>query len=365
MFKVAIIGHTGRGNYGHFLDRSFQGVEETTVVALADPDDKGRASALERTGAKTGYADYRQMLDRENPDIVVVATREVGDHRDIVIDVAERGAHIYLEKPAAATPEEVVQMMTACDRNGSLLVLAHPWRGHPPIQQTAIPLIKSGKIGEPRLARAYGMNGYAKGGNQYFLDLYPHFFDFLWQIAGPPLWCQAHITKDGRSVTPADLFQGIEGMGLVAGNGIKAYYAFENGFAADFESYEGDSKDTPYRIDLFGTEGSLSLPGPVSNTPDIFYHPRASPPPFGDDRWEIIPSNPPPDDHKWVRAHHRMARSIVATLKGETPEFELVQGENTLLYTEMAMMAHAAHISGTRVTLPLPDGKNPFDHWKE
>ena len=62
MFNVAIIGHTGRGNYGHFLDRSFEGVEDTAVVALADPDDDGRASAMERTGAKSCYADYREML---------------------------------------------------------------------------------------------------------------------------------------------------------------------------------------------------------------------------------------------------------------------------------------------------------------
>ena len=71
MFRVAIIGHTGRGNYGHFLDRSFEGVEETTVVAVADPDNEGRTKALERTGAQKGYPDYREMLERENPDIVV------------------------------------------------------------------------------------------------------------------------------------------------------------------------------------------------------------------------------------------------------------------------------------------------------
>ena len=363
MFKVAIIGHTGHGNYGHYLDRAFEGIEDTTVVALADPDEQGRQAALERTGASTGYADYREMLQKEKPDIAVIASREIGDHLDYVLTVAEHGAHIYLEKPAAASPEEVDQMIAACQKNNCEFVVAHPWRGHPPIQHTVIPLIKSGKIGEPRLGRIHGMNG-SRGGDQLFLDLYPHFFDFLWQLFGPPIWCQAHITQDGRSVTPADLFQGMEGMGLTAGNGIKAYYAFDNGFAADFESYQGDGKERPYRIDLYGTEGSLSLPGPMSNTPDIYFHPLASPPPYPDDCWEVIPSEPPPDEHKWVNAHHRLTRSMVSLLKGETPEYELVQGANTRLYTEMAMMAHAAHISGTRVTLPLPDGKNPFDTWK-
>jgi predicted dehydrogenase len=360
--RVGIIGHTGRGSYGHGLDRAFEGVEGTEVVAVADPDEAGRRAACERTGAARGYAEYREMLRQETPEIAVVATREIGDHREIVVAAAEAGAHVYLEKPVAASPAEVDEMMAACRKTGRLLVVAHPWRGHPPIQKVAIPLIRSGKIGEPRLARIYGMGG-AHGGDQLFLDLYPHFFDFLWQLFGAPLWCHAHLTQDGRSVTPADLKPGIEGMGLVAGNGIKAYYAFEGGFAADFESYQGDGREIPYRIDLHGTEGTLSLPGPMSNQPDIYFHPLVNPPLRGDDRWQVIPAEPPPDDHKWVRAHQRMARSMVAMIRGERPEYELVQGENARLYLEMALLAHASHVAGARVSLPLPDGRNPFDTW--
>jgi predicted dehydrogenase len=358
-FRVAIIGHTGRGNYGHYLDRAFDGVAR--VVAVADPDETGRAGALQRTGAPLGYAGYREMLDREQPDIVVVASREIGDHHRIVLDVAERGCHIYLEKPIAASPAEVDEMLAACARRNLRLIVAHPWRGHPPIQRVAIPLIRAGKIGAPRLARIYGMGG-RHGGNELFVDLAPHFFDFLWQLFGPPQWCQAHITQDGRTSTPADLRPGAEGMGLVAGNGITAYYQFQD-CAAHFESYQGDGKENPYRIDIHGTAGTLSLPGPMSNQPDVYFHPLVNPPLRGDDRWEVIPADPPPDDHKWVRAHHRMATSMVAMLRGETPEWELVQGTDARLFLEMALLAHAAHIAGARVSLPLPDGRNPFDSW--
>ena len=48
-------------------------------------------------------------------------------------------------------------------------------------------------------------------------------------------------------------------------------------------------------------------------------------------------------------------------LNGETPEWELMSGQNAKLHLEMAIMAHASHISGSRVSLPLPDGKKPFD----
>ena len=358
--RVAIIGHTGRGNYGHGVHRAFVGVEGTEIVALADPDDDGRRAAIEITGAKQGYADYNEMLATEQPDIAVIASREIGDHLEMVLAAASAGAHIYLEKPIAASPAEVDQMLAACERSGSLFIMAHPWRGHPPIQRVAIPLIREGKIGQPRLARIYGQGG-RHGGDQLLIDLHPHFFDFLWQLFGAPLWCHAHITQDGRSVEPADLKPGVEGMGLVAGNGIKAYYAFDGGFAADFESYVGDGIESPYRIDIHGTQGTLSLPGPMRNEPDIYYHPHVNPRLLDDDRWEVIPADPPPDEFKWHNAHQRMAASMLAMLRGETPEYALASGADARRYLEMAMAAHASHMAGARVTLPLPAATNPFD----
>ncbi|MFT5368902.1 MAG: putative dehydrogenase [Candidatus Latescibacterota bacterium] len=363
MKRVAIIGHTGRGSYGHYLDRAFTGVEGAELVALADPDTEGREAAMARSGAPKGYADYVEMLKTESPDIVVVASREIGDHLDLVLNCAASGAHIYMEKPVAASVAEVDEMIAACEKSGSSVVVAHPWRGHPPIQKVAIPLIRSGKIGEPRLARIYGMGG-EHGGDQLFLDLYPHFLDFVCQLWGTPLWCHAHLTQDGRSVTPADVKEGVEGMGLVAGDGIKAYYEFPGGVAVDFESYRGDGKEIPYRIDIHGTKGTLSLPGPMSNQPDIYYHPLVNPGLFDDDRWEVIPSEPPPDKDKWVNAHHRMARSMIDMLEGREPEWDLVDLAQSRVHLEMAMMAHASHKAGTRVSLPLASTNNPFDDWK-
>ena len=365
MKRIGIIGNTGRGNYGHHLDMAFVGVEGAEIVALADPDDKGRMAAAEKTGASKDYADYQDMLASENIDIAVIASREIGDHFELVMNAIQGDVHIYLEKPIAATPRQVDEMVAACEARGKLLILACPWRGHPPIQQVAIPLIREGKIGEPRLGRIYGMNG-PHGGNQMVLDLYPHFFDFLDQVWGQPRWCHAHITLDGRDVAPRDLKQGVEGMGLVAGNGMRAYYVFDNGFAADFESYEGDhDRERPYRIDIHGTEGTLSLPGPMSNQPDIYYHPRVAPRLLNDERWEVIPAESTPDDRKWVNAHHRMAKSMIDMLDGNEPEFSLLDGRTARRHVEWAMAAHASHMAGVRVPIPLDTADNPFDEWVE
>ena len=53
-FRIGIIGHTGRGNYGHSLDMAFVGVEGVEIVALADPDDEGRAETAARHRRRHG-----------------------------------------------------------------------------------------------------------------------------------------------------------------------------------------------------------------------------------------------------------------------------------------------------------------------
>ena len=40
--RVAIIGETGNGGYGHHFDQAFVSVAGAEIVALADPDEAGR-----------------------------------------------------------------------------------------------------------------------------------------------------------------------------------------------------------------------------------------------------------------------------------------------------------------------------------
>ena len=38
-YRAGVIGHTGRGNYGHSLDTVYLGMDEIDLVAVADADD--------------------------------------------------------------------------------------------------------------------------------------------------------------------------------------------------------------------------------------------------------------------------------------------------------------------------------------
>src|SRR3954464_11246387 len=91
-YRVAVIGRTGRGNYGHGLDVVWKEIDDVEIVAVADPDEKGRAAAAKRLGAANAYADYRTLLEKERPQIVSVADRHLDMHREVVVACARAGA---------------------------------------------------------------------------------------------------------------------------------------------------------------------------------------------------------------------------------------------------------------------------------
>src|SRR5262245_60742161 len=65
-YRACVIGHTGRGDYGHLGD-AFTMFPNITVVAVADADEKGRLRWAQKLKVPESYADYRQMLQKEKP----------------------------------------------------------------------------------------------------------------------------------------------------------------------------------------------------------------------------------------------------------------------------------------------------------
>ena len=131
-YRVAIIGNTGRGNYGHGLDTVWLGQPNCEIVGVADADAKGRAAAAKRLQAPQTFGDYRDLLDRTMPDVVSIAPRWIDQHHEMVLAAAERGIHIYMEKPMCRSPLEADEMIAACEANNVKLALAHPTRYSPP-----------------------------------------------------------------------------------------------------------------------------------------------------------------------------------------------------------------------------------------
>jgi predicted dehydrogenase len=257
-YRAAVIGRTGRGNYGHGLDVAWKAIDNVEVVAVADPDDKGRAAAAKRLGAKNAYADYRAMLEKEKPHLVSVADRHLDLHRDMVVACAKAGASIFLEKPMARTLAEADEMVKACETHHVKLAIAHTTRYSPRLKRVR-ELIASGKLGDILEMRARGKED-KRGGGEDLMVLGTHLFDLMRLLAGDPAWCFASVLQGGKPVSRAQVRSGGEGMGPVAGDHIHATYGFAKGVVGAFGTHRArHGLGQRFGLALYGSRGVLMM----------------------------------------------------------------------------------------------------------
>jgi len=92
-------------------------------------------SRLEQVGQRYNvpkrYLDYRKLVEQDL-DAVFVLTR---DHADIAIAAAERGKHVFIEKPIAFNLEEADAMISCARKHGVKLVVGYMRRYDPGFQR--------------------------------------------------------------------------------------------------------------------------------------------------------------------------------------------------------------------------------------
>lgn len=123
---------------------AIQEVGGADIVAVADCVEQTASNMADRTGAKA-YTDYREMLDKEQLDAVVVATPP-NSHRDITAAALEAGANVLCEKPLALNSFEAEEMVEAAQASGRILMTAFCHRFQEPVMMTK-ELIETGKLG--------------------------------------------------------------------------------------------------------------------------------------------------------------------------------------------------------------------------
>ena len=259
--RVAVIGHSGRGDYGHGLDTVWLRLDETKIVAVADPVESGRAKELAKLklDAASGFVDYREMLHSAKPDIVAVCPRHADQHRDMIIAAIDAGAQgVYVEKPFVRTPAEADEVVAACRKHNAKLAVAHRNRYHP-VLHTIDSVIEQGKIGRLLEIRGRG-KGDRRGGAEDLWVLGSHVLNLMAYFAGKPRTCSAVMLQDGRHVTKADVRDGAEGLGPLAGNELHARFEFDSGTVGYFDSIANDgTKNAGFGMQLIGSEGIINI----------------------------------------------------------------------------------------------------------
>lgn len=152
--RKARLGMIGIGSRGSLLFLHLKDIPEAEIVALCDnyPPHLKRALAWMENKAR-GYEDYREMLEKEELDGVVIAT-PLHTHARIAIDALHAGKQVFCEKSMAKTPEDCLSMVKAQQETGNLLLIGHQ-RMFSPLYLKMFELIRRGQIGEVTQIRAY------------------------------------------------------------------------------------------------------------------------------------------------------------------------------------------------------------------
>jgi len=362
-YRVAVIGCTGRGNYGHGLDLVWLDVPETEVVAVADADPAGLAQAIKRLGNVKGFADYREMLEEVKPDLVSVAARWVDQHCEMVTAAAALGVKgIYLEKPMCRTLAEADQMVAACDANHVKLAMAHQTRYSPKIEVLRH-VLESGQLGKILEFRARGKED-ARGGGEDLWVLGTHVLDLMHLFGGPPRWCASTVLQAGSPVTRQHVMEGNEGIGPLAGDEVHAMYMLEGGSVGYFDSVrQGMGNPSRFGLRIFGTQGVLE----VHNTgylPDVrlLLDSSWSPGRSGKD-WVPVSSAGVGEPETMLDAslHAGNVAAVHDLLAAIAEDRQPIAGVHSArTATEMIVAVFESHRLNAPVALPLRNRNNPL-----
>ncbi|MBN2582295.1 MAG: Gfo/Idh/MocA family oxidoreductase [Planctomycetes bacterium] len=373
-WRVGVIDYQRlKARGGHGIHEAFMGLPGVEICAVADPDEESRKGLLKDTGAAAAYGDWRELLDRERPDVVCLCSRLPVQHPDVVIGAAEAGCHIYCEKPLAATLEQADRMAAAADAAGVKLAVAHLgryWEAY----HTARDLIRSGKLGRPVMAYCRGKED-DRGGGEDMVVLGTHLFDICRFLFGDPSWVFGHVSQSGRDMVKADAHDPTEPVGTVAGDEIVAMFGFPENVHCHFESRRGMFESGPWHFGITIVCSEARLAFRYGEGDRVLRICRSSSPfeeagefvPADEAALPEIPGATPLEGDKagsgiwayYAKCNRRAAWDLLcAAAEGREP---LASGRDACWTLEMIQGVYASHLSGRKVALPLADRRHPLE----
>ncbi len=265
-FRVGIIG-TGFGAKVHapMMDHH-EGFE---VVAVSSVSRGNTEEARNVSGIENVYTDWRQMLEQEELDLVVIASA-VNLHKEMVLAAYKKGIHVVCEKPMALNTAETKDMIAARDNAGKLGLINHEFR-FLPARTKVKEILENGRLGEVLhvryecsfasytglISKPRGWLGQEEKGGGMLGAIGSHMTDALqWWLASTfkevfaqlPIHVPTQTDENGNTEhrTADDAFQIIGSL--------------ENGATVTMELISAARKtDHTWRLEIFGTEGTLVM----------------------------------------------------------------------------------------------------------
>jgi predicted dehydrogenase len=168
------IGVAGAGLIGGKHIELIGASPDCVVAGIADPS--ATAKTLAESRSIPWYRDHRELLEREKPDGMVVASPNAL-HLTMALDCIERGVPALVEKPVTDTVASAQRLQNAVQRSGVPVLVGHH-RRHNPMIKAVRERIAGGQIG--RLTAVVGL---------WLLQKPDDYFEMAWrrEPGGGPL----------------------------------------------------------------------------------------------------------------------------------------------------------------------------------
>jgi predicted dehydrogenase len=242
----------GSGRIAQTYLAAWPQVEGAKLVAVCDRVPAVASATAEAHGV-TGYDDCRALMAEERPDAVVICTPPAA-HRDAAIAALQAGAHVLCEKPIAVSSTDIAAMQRTASITSRVLMMASKFRYVDDIAG-ARSLIQAGILGKPVfLENAF--TGWLDvrdrwnadpeiAGGGVLVDNGTHSVDIARFLLGPIDQVMAHT---GPKVQPIE----VEDTAHVT-------FRTRGGATGSILLSWSMHKDSASYLDVYGTEGQLSL----------------------------------------------------------------------------------------------------------
>ncbi len=305
--------------------------QKCELAACADLIPERAEAFADQFGVPVTYTDYKEMLDRENLDIVSIATWP-HLHERMVVDCTDAGVGaVHCEKPISTTWGSCRRMVSYCRQKGVQLTFNHQRRFGKPFRN-AKRLLDDGAVGD-LVEMQFGGNNMCDYGSHNF-DMCGYFNDQT-----PVEWVLGQIDYSRE-----DKFFGMHNE-----NQAVVRWRYENGVYG-YCATGPRGIALPFHNRIIGTEGVIEI-GPRGDGLPVLRVMRK-----GSAQWESIDCEG--ETCHGPGFHERAIEHVVDCLvEGKAPE---LRGENALQSTEVIFAAWECCRRRSRVDMPLEIEDNPL-----
>ncbi|MEW5960890.1 MAG: Gfo/Idh/MocA family oxidoreductase [Chloroflexota bacterium] len=261
MSKKLVVGVAGLGLIGEVRARNLAQLPTARLHAVASRRAETAQEVAQRYNAERFYTDYAQLFSDPALDAVIISTAIV-DHVDHIVQAAEQGLHIFVEKPVAFALADIDRAAAAVEKAGVFCQVGFQ-RRYDPGYMAARQQLDQGVIGRPLLFKGLSRDPFwpekqdGPGYNTTFLDLGVHDFDLA-------RWLMGSEVRQIYATGAALVYPKLAEFGDL--DNAVVSLVFENGTLGCIDFSRNARYGYDIRTEILGDEGALVI-GDLQQTP--------------------------------------------------------------------------------------------------